>query len=280
VPAESPTELRFASTVLLLRDAPAAEGRSHAGAPIPTELEVFMARRHADTVFVGGGYVFPGGRVDPDDAIDPAFCAGIDEATASQRLGLPKGGLAYFVAAIRECFEEAGVLLAYDRSGSLLDFADPQLEAHFKALRDRLNAGDVSIQQIAEREQLRLATDRIEYWSHWITPKGEPRRYDTRFFVTVAPESQTAAHDDWELTGSAWVTPREALARGARREWKIIFPTLRTLEALDRHETAAAAIAWAARQPLPLPANQPRVFGGRVVLPGDDGYAEGETDLS
>jgi 8-oxo-dGTP pyrophosphatase MutT (NUDIX family) len=243
-------------------------------------VEVFMARRHADTVFVGGAYVFPGGRVDPEDAIDPAYCAGIDEAVANRRLGLRKGGLAHFVAAIRECFEEAGVLLAYDRSGSLLEFADPTVEAHFKELRDRLNAGDLSIQQIAEREQLRLATDRIEYWSHWITPMGEPRRYDTRFFATLAPESQTAAHDDWELTGSAWVTPREALERGARREWKIIFPTLRTLEALDRHETAAAAVAWAARQPLPLPANQPRVFGGRVVLPGDDGYAEGEADLS
>lgn len=263
------TDLRLASTILLVRDAPAAGG-----------VEVFMERRHLQSGFVGGAYVFPGGRVDPADAIDTGHCTDLDEATANRRLGLEGGGLAHYVAAIRECFEEAGVLLAYDRSGTILDFGDPAVEEHFKRLRDQLNAGTVTIQQIADRENLRLATDRIAYWSHWITPVGEPRRYDTRFFVTHAPERQTAGHDDWELTSSAWVTPREAIERAIRREWMIIFPTLVNLKSLGRHSTADAAVAWAAAQPIPLPVNQPKVFGDRVVLPGDEGYDLAEADLT
>lgn len=262
--------LHLASTVVLLRDAPSP----------PTGFEVFMVQRHAQSGFVGGAYVFPGGRVDPEDAIDPARCAGLDDATANRRLGLASGGLAHYVAAIRECFEEAGVLLAYDRSGSLLDFADPAVDEHFKRLRDRLNAGTISIQAIAEQEDLRLATDRIAYWSHWITPEGEPRRFDTRFFVTHAPERQIAAHDDWELTNSTWITPVDAIERARRREWLIVFPTLMNLRALARQETADVAVAWAARQPLPLPVNLPRVYRGRVVLPGDEGYEVAERDLS
>ena len=263
------TDLRLASTILLVRDAPSAGG-----------VEVFMERRHLQSGFVGGAYVFPGGRVDPADAIDTGHCTDLDEATANRRLGLEGGGLAHYVAAIRECFEEAGVLLAYDRSGTILDFGDPAVEEHFKRLRDQLNAGTVTIQQIADRENLRLATDRIAYWSHWITPVGEPRRYDTRFFVTHAPERQTAGHDDWELTSSAWVTPREAIERAIRREWMIIFPTLVNLKSLGRHPTADAAVAWAAAQPIPLPVNQPKVFGDRVVLPGDEGYDLAEADLT
>ena len=263
------TDLRLASTILLVRDAPAAGG-----------VEVFMERRHLQSGFVGGAYVFPGGRVDPADAIDTGHCTDLDEATANRRLGLEGGGLANYVAAIRECFEEAGVLLAYDRSGTILDFGDPAVEEHFKQLRDQLNAGTATIQQIADRENLRLATDRIAYWSHWITPVGEPRRYDTRFFVTHAPERQTAGHDDWELTSSAWVTPREAIERAIRREWMIIFPTLVNLKSLGRHPTADAAVAWAAAQPIPLPVNQPKVFGDRVVLPGDEGYDLAEADLT
>ncbi len=264
------TDLRLASTILLVRDA----------APPGAGIEVFMEKRHLQSGFVGGAYVFPGGRVDPEDAIDPARCAGLDEATANQRLGLASGGLAHFVAAVRECFEEAGVLLAYDRTGALLDFADPAVEAHFKDLRDQLNAKTTSIQAIADQNDLRLATDRIAYWSHWITPLGEPRRFDTRFFVTRAPEGQIAAHDDWELTSSAWVTPATAIERALRREWMIIFPTLVNLRALGRHSTADAAVAWAAAQPVPLPANQPKVYQGRVVLPGDEGYEVALDDVS
>lgn len=238
-----------------------------------------MEQRHLQSGFVAGAYVFPGGRVDPEDAIDPARCVGLDEASASACLGLTTGGLAHFVAAVRECFEEAGVLLAYDRTGQLLDFSDPAVEAHYKATRTALNAGTITMQAVAERDDLRLATDRIAYWSHWITPLGEPKRYDTRFFVTRAPANQLASHDDWELTHSAWVSPEEAMARARRGEWQIIFPTFKSLESLARHQSADEAVDWARRQPGPLPANQPRIYQDRVVLPGDPGYELGDEDI-
>jgi 8-oxo-dGTP pyrophosphatase MutT (NUDIX family) len=258
---------RPASTILLVRDGPGG-------------VEVFMERRHDRSGFVAGAHVFPGGRVDPGDALDPARCAGLDDAAASRRLGVASGGLAFYVAAVRECFEEAGVLLAYDRRGALLDFSDPAVEARFAALRLQLNAGALPLPALVEREDLRLATDRIAYWSHWITPEGEPRRFDTRFFITEAPPGQAGTHDDHELTSSDWVAPGEALARAARGEWTMILPTLATLQALARHSRAAAAVAWAAAQPLPLPANLPRLRGGRVVLPGDPGYGDAARDVS
>jgi 8-oxo-dGTP pyrophosphatase MutT (NUDIX family) len=259
-----------ASSVLLVRDTPSPE----------PGVDVFMAQRHVKSAFVGGAYVFPGGRVDPEDALEPALLAGLDETDASRRLGLATGGLAHYVAAIRESFEEVGVLLAYDRTGALLDLADPARAEHFERLRHRLNAGETTIAEIARGESLRLAVDRLEYWSHWITPLGEPRRFDTRFFIARAPERQVAAHDRYELTGSAWVSPVEAIARALRHEWMVIFPTLMNLKELGRHRSVDDAMAWAHRQPRPLPANQPRILRDRVVLPGDEGYDEAALDIS
>lgn len=239
-----------------------------------------MERRHIQSDFVGGAYVFPGGRVDPEDRVDEALCHGLTDREASARLALEEGGLTFYVAAIRECFEEAGVLLAYDRDGQILDFSDRAVEQHFERLRAGLNAGERSLLDIAAAEGLTLATDRISYWAHWITPEGQPRRYDTRFFVTRAPSNQTAAHDDHELTSSAWVTAREALERGRRKEWMIIFPTIRNLQKLAQFESADAAIAAVDAQ-AEFPVMQPRVLMGRTadeparpVLPGDEGYEE------
>lgn len=263
-PARGP---RLAATVILVRD---GEGG----------VEVFMEERHIRSDFVGGAYVFPGGAVDPDDRVPEELCAGRTDRSASQLLGIEHGGLAYFVAAIRECFEEAGVLLAYDRSGALLDFGDAAQEARFREWRDRLNASSATLLDLARAEGLRLATDRIHYWGHWITPEGQPRRYDTRFFLAEAPANQTATHDDWELTASAWVAPAEALERARRHEWMIIFPTLWNLRELARFERAAAASAWAAEESRPRPLFVPRVTGERVVLPGDDGYEQATRDTS
>ena len=263
--SKSPVTARHASTVLLLRD-------SERG------VEVFMERRHIKSDFVGGAYVFPGGRVDPEDRVDEALCHGVTDREASARLSLEEGGLTFYVAAIRECFEEAGVLLAYDRDGQLLDFSDRSVEEHYEALRGELNAGKLSLLDIAAQEGLTLATDRIGYWAHWITPEGQPRRYDTRFFVTRAPRNQTAGHDDHELTSSAWVTAREALEHGRRGEWMIIFPTIRNLMKLARFDTADAAIAAVDAQE-EFPIIQPRVLLGRTpdeppraVIPGEEGY--------
>ena len=98
--------------------------------------------------------------------------------------------------------------------------------------------------------------------------------------MTHAPEGQTAVHDDWELTHSAWIAPDEAIGRAMRGEWMIILPTLMNLKMLSTHPTADHAVAWAASQPLPLPINQPKLFQGRVVLPGDAGYDRADDDLT
>ncbi len=265
--AEGKPGVRLAATVLLLRDAPRG-------------VEVFMEKRHIQSDFVGGAYVFPGGAVDPEDRIDEELCAGTTDRAASARLGLDHGGLAFYVAAIRECFEEAGVLLAYYPGGALLDWSDPAVEERYRAAREQMNRGELTLTDLARRERLRLATDHIEYWAHWITPAGQPRRYDTRFFAARAPENQTAGHDDWELTSSAWVTAEEALERAAAHEWMIIFPTIKNLMLLSRFATAEAALADR-RGCASFPVNQPKVLQPevmgeserwRVVLPGDPGY--------
>jgi 8-oxo-dGTP pyrophosphatase MutT (NUDIX family) len=255
-------EARNASTIMLVRNAPAG-------------LEIFMMQRHIRSDFVGGAYVFPGGAVDPDDAVDESICAGHTEASASAALGLERGGLAYWVAAIRECFEEAGVIIAYRQGGELLDTSDAAVAARFRALRRDLTEGKLSISELARREGLRLATDRVHYWARWITPEGQPRRYDTRFFLAVAPAGQAAVHDGRELTDSAWVTPRAALEKAERREWMIIFPTLRNLMLVrDLPDTAAAEAAALARSQ--VAAVEPRLVrdsdGIRILLPGDPGY--------
>lgn len=265
-PASSP---RPAATVLLLRD-------SDRG------LEVFMERRHLRSGFVGGAYVFPGGTVDPEDHFDESLCIGIDEEGASRILELDHGGLAYWVAAIRECFEESGVLLAYDATGRLLDFSDSTVEERYRDLRQRLYDGELTLEALAREHGLRLATDRVAYWSHWVTPVGEGRRYDTRFFAAQSPSLQTAEHDDHELTDSAWVTPLEALDRGADRDWFIIFPTVKTLLRLAEFRTAEEALTWA-RSPREILRNQPKVDltpdPPRIVLPDDPAYADAQEDI-
>ena len=263
---EAVVAAQLAATVILVRD-----GQSG--------LEVFMEKRHIKSDFVGGAYVFPGGRVDPDDTVADGLCEGLDSQSADEVLNLERGGLALYVAAIRECFEEAGVLLAYDAGGELLDFSSQDVENRYRDARDHINSSELTLQALLEREQLKLATDRIGYWSHWVTPEGSPRRYDTRFFVAEAPPAQTAAHDDWELTESAWVTPREAIERALAREWMIIYPTLMNLRDLAKFSDAASLMKWT-RANGDVPVNLPKVLDSeRVVLPGDEGYERAEADI-
>jgi 8-oxo-dGTP pyrophosphatase MutT (NUDIX family) len=240
-------------------------------------LEVFMLRRSLDSVFVGGAYVFPGGGVDEADRHDDLepVCAGRADADASALLGVDVGGLAYWVAAIRESFEEAGVLLAYDRDGALVRFDDPELDARFRHHRHRVDRGEVRLVDVCAAEGLTLACDAIHYFSHWITPVGPPRRYDTRFFVARAPDAQTPLHDDRETIAHLWVRPADALARHRAGELDMILPTIRNLEAIARFDRADHLLAAAAATTT-VPAVLPRIVaedgGVRILLPGDDGY--------
>ena len=240
--------VREAATVMVVRDG--ADG-----------LEVLMLRRSLASTFVGGAYVFPGGMVDPHDR-DPAVaarCDGLTPSEADEALAM-SDGMASWIAAVRECFEEAGVLLAHDRSGAVVSLADPDDVARFDAYRRAVHAGTTTLLDVLEAEDLRIAADRIHYWGHWVTPVGPPRRYDTRFFVCAAPPEQVSFHDEIEMIDSIWTTPAEALARNHRDEITLIFPTYKSLEAIGRFTTTAELLA-AASQRGAVPAILPQLPG-------------------
>jgi 8-oxo-dGTP pyrophosphatase MutT (NUDIX family) len=240
-------------------------------------LEVFMLRRNLDSDFVGGAYVFPGGGVDPHDGGREVerVVRGRTDAGASRLLDLAGGGLAFWVAAIRESFEEAGLLLAAGPDGRLVDLDDPAITERFVAHRHAVDEGTLRLVELCDRESLELAADSMQYFSRWITPLGAPRRYDTRFFVAHAPESQTPLHDDREVIANLWIRPSDALELHAAGQFELIFPTVRSLEALDRFDTADAVVSHAAsldRVDAVLPTVVEDVNGLRIVLPGDEVY--------
>ena len=252
-----------AATVTLVRDADAG-------------IEVLMLQRNLQSGFMPGMFLFPGGALDPEDQAEAVLgrCAGLSDEAASTALGMPAGALAYWAAAIRESFEEASVLLAYDESGALVNPRTNERLARFEDYRRRLNAGEPVLAAMLEREHLTLAVDRLTYFSHWITPIGAPRRYDTRFFIAVAPHDQEALPDNVEAIHHVWVNPGQAVDRYRSGEYKMRTPTIRTLERFAQFATTGALIEWLRAQQT-IPALQPRIGkNGERVLPGDPGYDE------
>ncbi len=227
--------IRPAATVMLLRDT--AEGP-----------EVFLLRRTTSAVFAAGAFVFPGGRVDPADAsaVLAAHCDGLDDVAASARLELPSGGLAFWVAAIRECFEEAGVLLARRADGTALRFVDRDQADAFSAHRHAIYDGTRSLAELCETERLLLDLGDVRYVSHWITPLGEPRRFDTRFFVARAPDDQVPLHDDGETVASCWIRPAHALHLHGAGQLTMLAPTLANLGYLAIHDSTESILRAAA----------------------------------
>lgn len=231
--------IKPAATVMLLRDT--------AGG-----VEVFMLRRTNNAAFAGGMYVFPGGKVDAADG---------------------EGDEGFRVAAIRECYEEAGVLLAVDGGGRMVDDGHPAL-AH----RDAVHDGHVDVRALAAEHGLQLATGALAWTSHWVTPKGETtRRFDTRFFVAAGAPGQTSHHDDNETVASMWVRPADALARWEAGELMLMPPTVTNLRFLAPHDTVAStmAAAWEVGTP---PCILPKLRRGEdgsmlgISMPGDDDY--------
>jgi 8-oxo-dGTP pyrophosphatase MutT (NUDIX family) len=251
-----------AATILLVRDGSAG-------------LEVFMVERHARIDFATGALVFPGGKVEPGDA-DPALaerCAG----TA----GLEADARALRVAAIRETFEECGVLLARPRGGSGLVDAR-RLGAVEGRWRDALLRDTAGMTELAQTEELELACDLLVPFAHWITPEFMPKRFDTHFFLVAAPPDQVAAHDGAESVDSLWTTPEAALADAESGRRTIIFPTLLNLRKLGRSRDVAAALARARSEPvvtvLPRPVRGPRGTVVRIPLEAGYGISEAPVD--
>ena len=240
-----------------------------------------MMKRTTAVTFAKGMHVFPGGGVDASDHAQDmhALCIGVDDARASAQLGIERGGLAYWIAAIRECFEEAGLMIGYRSDQTLLplDATDAQKLA---ALRLELAENNLSFAQILEREQLRAATDQLIYYSHWITTPGRPRRYDTRFFIAPAPAEQIAMHDNSETVAHLWVRPGNALELFKRGEIDLMFPTIKTLESLVQFGRVEDLLSHARTKPQ-IAATTPHVSTARdgsirMLIQSDYAYAEAQ----
>jgi 8-oxo-dGTP pyrophosphatase MutT (NUDIX family) len=250
---------RPAATVVVLRDGPAGP-------------EVFMVRRHEGTAFMGGAHVFPGGRVDAADGnADDSWCDGIDHATRQLDGLQPAEALAYHVAAARELFEEAGVLLARAPGGDFVSLAVVADHERLKLDRVRVHDAQTTLRAVIERERARLALDALVAFAHWVTPPVDTRQFDTRFFMARVPPHQNPAHDDTETTHSLWVRPADAIARSVQDEIVLPPPTWSTLRELEPFESVEDALAWARRRTVVR--RMPKAIeqdGHRVLLlPGD-----------
>src|SRR5262245_21445887 len=221
-----PVTPRPASTIMLLRD----------GKP---DMEVFMVVRHHEIDFATGALVFPGGSVEADDSIVTG---------ESQRFvaidGVDPDAMAIRVGGIRETFEECGVLLARPRGERALVSAErlTDIEARHRA---RLHAGETRFSDVLAGEDLVAATDLLVPFAHWLTPPHMPKRFDTHFFLAVAPPDQLAAHDGHESVDSVWISPGAALAGADSGRYTVIFPTRLNVEKLGRSRTTADAVAAA-----------------------------------
>jgi 8-oxo-dGTP pyrophosphatase MutT (NUDIX family) len=244
--------------------------------------EVFLVRRHERTAFMGGAHVFPGGRVDAGDrdVADAMWCDGIAVASA-QLTGLSAAdAMAFHVAALRELFEEAGVLLAHDASGAFVSLGGAEVHARFKQYRADVHTGTRSMRDVMEREGVRLALDAVVSFAHWVTPPIDVRQFDTRFFLTRVPPDQTPAHDDTETTHSTWATSADALARAVRDEIVLPAPTWTTLRELEPFRTVEEALAWARQRHVVRRMPQLVEQDGlrMLVLPGDPLHPETTDD--
>lgn len=236
---------RDAATVILLRDR--TDGL----------YEAFFVRRGRNQAFMGGAYVFPGGSLDQADT-DPELAAcigGLDAAEARrllQETDLPDAvAIGLFLAAIRETFEEAGVLLARDLNGNTVDLSAPETAARFAGYRLELHENRMNLVELARRERLLYAPDLLTPYSHWVTPQIETRRFDTRFLLARLPEGQAPVHDRMELTDSRWLTPALALAEHAAGRIVLMPPTLKTVEELLTFSDTGKLFAAARSQQIP-----------------------------
>ncbi len=248
---------RLAATVMLLRDG-------------DNGMEVFMIVRHQSNDFASGALVFPGGRVDPEDhdlAADAAVFAppaAADGATAALR-----------VAAIRETFEECGILLARARGENTLVSA-ARLRDIEAVHRTAMTRGERTFGAILAAENLTLAPETMAHFAHWITPEHVPKRFDTHFFLAAAPSDQIALHDGAEAVDSVWIPPGIAIRDSKAGTYKLVFPTHMNLQKLAHHTAAPAAIdaARASRVVTVLPKQERAGDGMRVMrLPLEAGYS-------
>lgn len=234
-------------------------------------LEVFMVKRHYQIDFMAGALVFPGGKVHAGDR-DPALSEHLDGIGP-----LSEDELALRTAAIREAFEESGILYARERGKD--GFVGAAHLMQLDRYRNPLEKGEMTLAEILRTENLRLACDCLVPFAHWITPVNMPKRFDTHFFIAAAPEGHAGAHDGRESVDSVWINPDVAIAD--RKKWNLVFPTKLNLMKLAPYKSVAEAIEGARGNP-PLtvtPWIEESPDGQRLRIREDAGYAQTSTLL-
>jgi 8-oxo-dGTP pyrophosphatase MutT (NUDIX family) len=256
-----------AATVILLRNKE------------PEGFEVFLLKRHEKSSFMGGNFVYPGGRVDQDDGSSEicSLSKGFTFEEAQKILGgtfSPEESFAHWIAAIRELFEEAGVLLAYDQKGNLFQLRNRDEREKFLHYRESLQKAGLTICEMAQKEKLLFALDQLHYYAHWITPEARSERFDTRFFLVRYPSGQEASHDQKETTAGAWITPQKALEENLKGEVVLSPPTLKTLEDLSRFKTIEEIFASLRNREIRhiLPVLTKISSGPLIIFPWDPEY--------
>ncbi len=240
-----------AATILMLRDG-------------PTGLEVFMVVRHHQIDFASGALVFPGGKIDPGDYEARDYCTHTENVNNED--------LALKVGAIREAFEECGILLARDESEELIDGTRlSQLEG----LRAQLNSNEISIADFLRGENMILACDLLQHFAHWITPAMMPKRFNTHFYLAKAPEDHVAMHDGHESVDSIWISPQDVLERGKEGKFTLILPTRLNVEMLGQSKSVEEAMNMARDRTIVTvePWTENRDGVKYLCIPSDAGYS-------
>ena len=247
-----------AATILLLRNSPRG-------------LETFMVVRHHQIDFASGALVFPGGKVDPGDFDVRSHCDATDSID-DMTLGM-------MVGAIREAFEESGVLLARANAESGLISRDRI--ASLQPYRDKLNKNEITLLEFLNKEDLKLACDRLQLFAHWVTPPMMPKRFDTHFYLAVAPADHLAVHDGYESVDSRWITPKAAVKGASDGLYTIIFPTLMNVELLGQSHDVETAMSLARARDVAeiLPWTEKREEGNFICIPPEAGYPYSEQRL-
>ena len=225
VPVQEETPIRPASTLILVRDA-------------ETSFEILMLKRTTKAAFASGMYVFPGGRIEADDGSPDyrPFLQPMLPHQAKQHAALDDDHFGAYIAAIRETFEESGVLMAKNKSGAWATI-EPQLA---QSARRDLHDGILSLIDFCRDHDLRLAVDELDFYNRWTTPPGRPRRFDTRFFIGVAPPLARGKEDGIETTDAVWISPGDALARHEAGDFELMAVTVRQLAALNDYESVSS----------------------------------------
>ena len=255
----TPPDPKPAATILLLREGSGG-------------MEVFMVVRHHQIDFASGALVFPGGKADPqdfDDALIPFLSGQHDDADMR----------AAQVSAIREAFEECGILLAREHGSA--DIISGERLAKLQEFREPMNSGEVSLIDFLRQQQLQLACDQLIHFAHWITPPMMPKRFETHLYLAIAPADHVALHDGYESVDSIWIAPGTAVAQAKSGQRTVIFPTLRNLEKLATASSVGEALDNArASSIVPvLPWTEHREDGQYLCIPTEAGYAISEEKM-